>query len=56
VDRQRNYSESLKDELPGALLIFIPHDDIFLIHIQWRAQAARAGVKVDSVLWNVYQR
>lgn len=51
----RNYSESLRSELPGAFLIFIAHDDILLIDVKWRTQAARAGVKVNSVLWNVDQ-
>lgn len=43
-------------EQPGALLIFIAHDDIFLINNKWGAQAARGGVKIDGIPWNVYQR
>lgn len=54
--RYRTNSESLRSELPGAFLVFIAHDDIFLINIKWRTQAARAGIKVNGVPRNVNQR
>lgn len=43
-------------ELPGALLIFVAHDDVLFVGTEWGAQAAGVRVKVYSVLWDVHQR
>lgn len=44
-----------KEESPGALLVLVAHDDVFLIGTERWAQAARIRVEVYSVLWNVHQ-
>lgn len=42
-------------ELPGALLIFVAHNDVLFIGTEWWTEAAGVCVKVYSVLWDVHQ-
>lgn len=45
----------MQKEPPGALLVFIAHNDVLLVGAKWWAQAAGVRVKVYSVLWDVHQ-
>ena len=45
----------MQKELPGALLVFVAHNDVLFVGAEWRAQAAGVRVQVYSVLWDVHQ-
>lgn len=48
-------SRTAQEELPGALLVLVAHNDVFLIGTEGWTQAARIRVEVYSVLWDVHQ-
>lgn len=47
-------SRTAQEELPGALLVLVAHNDVFFIGTEGWTQAARIRVEVYSVLWNVH--
>lgn len=55
TNNDKQAPRAMQKKLPGALFIFVAHNDVLFVGTEGWAQAAGVRVKVYSVLWDVHQ-